>query len=532
MRNYFNLAVRNIAKFGDTDVFPFPVENLVFADLPDETVETLMRIYDDFDNTLRDDPPLFEKALNVVGYNGFRPAAQLDPIWNAYLLGLVFSISHKIEAARVPQDDNIVYSYRVNCNLEESLLFDSAVGWVEFQKRSLALAKEHSYVLCCDISDFYPRIYHHRLENALDRAGAEHAAKEQIMRLLSRFSAGVSYGLPVGGPAARLLSELLLNSTDKLLLTNRVSFCRFVDDYRIFVSTKAEAYRVLLLLSQILLVDEGLTLQRSKTRVLSRDEFAATSPLTETLEDSEPEHAESRSLLRLRLRYDPYSPTAQEDYDNLQEVLSTFDIVGMLSREVKKARIDESITRKLIKSIKYLDSCTRNQAVSSLLENIEVLYPLFSQIMIIIKAIYHDLDADVKLKTQVCLRNLLSDNSHIIAVPTHLLYAIRLLAEDSSMECDVLLSRLYDQQHSMMVRRDVILAMAKHNATYWLSNRSKQYATLTGWEKTAMLIASYVLGDEGAHFRRPLRGSLSLMGELAMKWAESRFQSGMREIPL
>src|SRR5208283_2325363 len=98
--------------------------------------------------------------------------------------------------------------------------------------------------------------------------------------LLSRFSGGVSYGLPVGGPAARLLSELLLNRTDRLLLANKIIFCRFVDDYRIFADSRASAYRALLLLSQVLLADEGLTLQRNKTRILSSDEYVATNPLT------------------------------------------------------------------------------------------------------------------------------------------------------------------------------------------------------------------------------------------------------------
>ncbi len=532
MKSHFEFAVGNIARHGDTDVFPYPVENRIFFDLPDDTVAALEALHKDFDKAIHETPPLFEKALSVVGYNGFRPAAQLDPLWNAYLLGLVTAVSDKIEAARVPRDTGIVYSYRVKVDPVQFLLFDRDVGWMEFQKRSLALAAEHSHVLCCDISDFYPRVYHHRLENALKKTGATDTVAGRIMRLLSRFSGGVSYGLPVGGPAARLLSELLLNRTDKLLLTHKIVFCRFVDDYRIFAKSRAEAYQALLLLSQILLSDEGLTLQRAKTRVLSRDEFMATSPLTEPAEDVDTPNSEARSLLRLRLRYDPYSPTAEEDYENLKEMLSKYDIVGMLAREVRKARIDESMTRKLIKSIKYLDAPTRHQAVESLLDNIEVLYPLFAQIMMVIKAVYADLDANMQQKTQICLRSLIMEKSHITAVPTHLAYAIRVMAADNSVECDAILAQLYDQQNSMMVRRDIILAMAKHNADHWLSNRSRHYATLTEWEKTAMLVASFALGDEGDHFRKPLRGGASPMAALAIKWADGKMKSGTWEVPL
>jgi hypothetical protein len=453
MKTHFEFATGNIARHGDTDVFPFPIENRIFFDLPDDTVACLEHMHKDFDRAMHDMPPIFEKALSVVGYNGFRPAAQLDPLWNAYLLGLVSSIANKIEAVRVAKAAGVVYSYRVMLDPANYLLFDTNTGWTEFQQRSLTLASDYHFVLCCDISDFYPRIYHHRLENALNKSGADGAITSRIMRLLSRFSSGVSYGLPVGGPAARLLSELVLNRTDKLLLTHKIEFCRFVDDYRIFAHTKAEAYQALLLLSQILLADEGLTLQRSKTRILSRDEFMATSPLSEPPDDHEPEHAEARSLLRLRLRFDPYSPTAVEDYENLKEMLSKYDIVGMLAREVRKTRVDESMTRKLIKSIKYLDAPTRQRAMVSLLDSIEVLYPLFAQIMIVIKSIYADLDDATKAHTHLCLRRLINERSHIISVPTHLSYALRLLAEDNSIECDAIRYMSMEMRHLLSTIR-------------------------------------------------------------------------------
>ena len=38
----------------------------------------------------------------MVGYTSFRWVTQIDPIWNAYLLGLVLSIAPAIEAERIP----------------------------------------------------------------------------------------------------------------------------------------------------------------------------------------------------------------------------------------------------------------------------------------------------------------------------------------------------------------------------------------------------------------------------------------------
>jgi hypothetical protein len=77
------------------------------------------------------------------------------------------------------------------------------------------------------------------------------------MEILKNFSDTKSYGLPVGGPSARILVELVLNMTDQLLKTYRVPFCRYADDYHIFVNDENEAYDKFLFLSEKLLRNDG-----------------------------------------------------------------------------------------------------------------------------------------------------------------------------------------------------------------------------------------------------------------------------------
>ena len=85
-------------------------------------------------------------------------------------------------------------------------------------KSDRLLAHNYPHVLSTDISDFYPRVYHHRVENALSHATKNRAAVSRCKKLLSLLAVGgVSYGLPIGGNAARLLAELVLNRTDRLL---------------------------------------------------------------------------------------------------------------------------------------------------------------------------------------------------------------------------------------------------------------------------------------------------------------------------
>src|SRR5207249_1556421 len=66
-----------------------------------------------------------------------------------------------------------------------------------------------------------------------------------------------------------------------LLRTASVSFCRFVDDYFLFADSTSSAQRALVQLSEILLTNEGLTLARAKTRVMSQSEFRKSSPLAD-----------------------------------------------------------------------------------------------------------------------------------------------------------------------------------------------------------------------------------------------------------
>jgi hypothetical protein len=146
-------------------------------------------------------------------------------------------------------------------------------------EQSLSLAKQKKYVVSCDISEFYPRLNHHRLENALKQLRLKSDQPFKIMEFLSNFSRTYSFGIPIGGPAARLLSELLLNQIDLLLRLDGIQFCRFADDYHLFCDSYEDAFRSLVYLSEKLLLNQGLQLQKAKTRIMSGQEFIATSPL-------------------------------------------------------------------------------------------------------------------------------------------------------------------------------------------------------------------------------------------------------------
>jgi hypothetical protein len=511
------LAVKNVAGYGDTDIFPFPIENHLFFDMPGEVVGLLRGIDKDFDVALSEMPVLTSKELAAVGHSGFRQGTQIDPIWNAYFLALVISIGEAIEKRRVPA--TTVFSYRFKPDETAGTLFDKSVGWQQFQLTAKALSKEHPFVLRCDISDFYSRIYHHRLENALQRAAPEQRdVVNRIMELVGAISAGPSYGLPVGGPAARLLSEILLNGVDRLLNLEGIKFIRFVDDYLIFAASREAAHSALLRLSQLLLSNEGLSLQKAKTRILSAAEFAATSEFADPPDSESPEDERARTFRRLRIHYDPYSPTAESDFKALADELRKFDIVGMLGRELAKSRIDEGLTRRLLPAIKLLPEASQNDAVRSLLSSLDLLYPIFPSVMLLCRSLLSVLTDKVQTALYDELRKLIQSDSYITQVPANLAFALRVLATDPSEETELLLASIYRRSDSMMICRDVILIMAHRRADYWLSNCRLTFATVTGWERRALLVASYTLGDEGKHWRDPIKSDQNSFDRLILEW--------------
>src|SRR5262245_7291363 len=98
----FDLAVRNIHAYGDTDIFPFPIESYVLRDKRDAVVRLLRQAYSYFDKCFGQHRPHHIRTLTPVGISGFRWATQQDPFWNAFLLGSTIALADQIEVARIP----------------------------------------------------------------------------------------------------------------------------------------------------------------------------------------------------------------------------------------------------------------------------------------------------------------------------------------------------------------------------------------------------------------------------------------------
>lgn len=545
MRESFEKAVRHIARFGDTDIFPYPFERHVFHDKEAAVVELLLRVHKEFfdekgpsgedvrsESYLGRYPPENHSSLVQAGPAGFRWATELDPLWDAYLLGLVLHISEEIEAARIPLHERSVFSYRLAYDPESHSLFRPDHNWRTFMEASIARAEESAFVVSCDIGDFYPRVYHHRIQNALLQVAGRSDIPKRIDKLLSSFSPGsVSFGLPVGGNAARILAELALNAVDRLLKMRGIRFCRYVDDYHLFASSKEQAFKALLAIAEILQINEGMSLQKSKTRIMSTAEFASGARLMLGIQregEFEPpagEHdLQASRFMRLHIRFDPYSANPEEEYEATKEAVAKFDVLGLLSAEIGKSRIHAPLVRQLVRAARALPDDILAEVADVLADNMGVLAPVFPHLALLFRDIGPRLPPSMCEKVVSAVLALIRDDAPVMQVDLHKSYALRIIQAQWNGETEAAAAQLYDTCTTPLIRKDVILLMAYWGNFYWVSELAKRFNTLSSWERRACIVASYCLRDEGKHWRKNKQTSFSPIERIVKDWAALKTQ--------
>jgi hypothetical protein len=534
MDTYYRQAVRNIVRYGDTDIFPFPIENHILHDQVEEAVALLRSLDTDVRQSLAVQPPANVGALAPVGYTGFRWATQIDPLWNALYLAWVLSIADRIEAIRQPIERQRVFSYRFEWNEEDASCFKRDITWRGFLEHAIDKAQNRNFVVSCDISEFYLRINHHRIENAINHVPGSAYVSPRIKQFLSNLSNTYSFGLPVGGPASRVISELVLAQIDSLLLARGIDFVRYADDYYLFADTQDQAFKSLVTLTQLLIDNQGLQLQKSKTRIMSSAEFISSNPLVhdDEAESVTPLGAARQALLSINVHFDPYSPTAQEDYAAIKQELDRYPVMEIIRAELKKSRVDITLARRLISITRHLEGALLDDAIKTLIENDDILYPVYYNALICAKDVYPRLSVQTQSFIIQHVRGLIENSSRVMVVDLNVQYAVRLLSVVNVDETRSVFYRLFAEDRNEGVKRDIILALARWNDWHWLSDAKNRFRVLTDVSRRAFIIASYSLSDEGEHWRRSIKRELSEFEKLVMAWAEAKHRISGWSIPL
>jgi hypothetical protein len=234
--------------------------------------------------------------------------------------------------------------------------------------------------------------------------------------------------------------------------------------------------------------------------------------------------------MALSLRYDPYSANAMENYLQLREELSKIDIVGLLNEQLARSQIHIATTKKIVAALRHIDPEYQLGAVVSLLDNMTSLHPIASLVLIAVRDIAVGLSVDQKEIVCSKVRSLYEQRHEVMQVPLHVAYAVRILGLLPSVTNQTFLHRCFEEQPSVLVRRDVILIFANWQNFPWLSLKVPRFDTMSVWERRAAILASFYMEDEGKHWRQHADGRFTPMETLVRTWRAEK-QPGF-ELPL
>ena len=171
----------------------------------------------------------------------------------------------------------------------------------------------------------------------------------KINDLLLTWNNRDSYGLPVGCNASRMLAEAALIDIDRYLISQNITYVRFVDDFRIFASDVDEAAYYLQIL-QTRLSEDGLTLNSEKTFVVPAESEEQDSAENGKAIETEKVSDEAESDFRAHF-FDFYKSKIPLSYrapsESTVERLKQLDI----ENEIKKIELDFSSDVAKIKDI-------------------------------------------------------------------------------------------------------------------------------------------------------------------------------------
>jgi hypothetical protein len=360
-----------VRRFGDTDVFPVPFEYAAIEhDWAD--VKASLAGEDILSWTTRPQRIL----LAPKARNGFRVITQLDPLDFIVLAALVRELAADLEGRRIPVVQGRIFSYRA-APQADGQLFAPDIGYRQFLdacRDKLQRNPTNSFVATTDISDFYARIYHHRLENALHTATTKRNHVKAVMRLLSGWNGTETFGIPIGGAPSRLLAETTLADVDEALLAAGIDFIRFNDDYRIFGDTYARCYRDITFLAETLYRNHGLNLQPQKTEVLSANHFSGRYLVTPLDRELNSLHTRFEGLAAELGLNDWYEPIEYGDLDDDHKAaIDGLNLKNLFRDEIKKDEPELPIVRFVLRRLSQLSD---DGLVDDVLDELDKLHPV------------------------------------------------------------------------------------------------------------------------------------------------------------
>lgn len=477
-------AINHLGSFGDTDLFPRLPEMRCFLERPGTIAKDCASL-----NIGQYTPTSAIETLTPKSWLGFRIAHQLTASDNVIYLAALLDCAPHLEAARSPKDDNEAFAYRFTEG-ESLRIFEAGRGyhqWLallsEFGGPENPFAEDRP-AISTDISDFYQRIYFHRIENVLLDAGCPKGPAGLVKKVIKSTRAKQSYGLPVGSTASRLLAECLLNDTDTLLKNMGVKFTRYVDDFRIAVPSGQEAHSILCRLAEHLMVTEGLSLNVTKTKMSTIKEIERSSKarLQDVFTSAEMEKMQAF----ITLSYGDDDDVDEEDAIG-NPFLSAELLMEKLDEIGDKKGVDLSVFKAVLRALRFLPGI---DAARLLEKHADLLYYVPREFCLVLNsASRQDGFPTHVIKARVMELLALSPYCDLAYVRSWLLN----LFVDGSLPVVMADWQGYDFHRSVIERRSQFFLRGLANDRAFFRALKTQLGSLSEWDKPAVLMAGMCL---------------------------------------
>jgi hypothetical protein len=484
----------------DTETFfPEPAEWALveskWIDIRNELAKVDLDLYQGHDTIFAFAP---KSRLNV------RRVALLHPFDLILYTALVLSLRDGITASRLQPHENRVFSYRAD-GATDGVLYNDEPNYRQFREAIVTRVEKATdvYVGATDIADFYSRIYQHRLVNALQAAcgNARHDHIRVLEKMMLRLSENVSYGIPIGPRASRLLGEAILIDVDSTLVSFGIDFVRFTDDYLIFASNPEDAEFGIRVLGETLFMHHGLTLQTAKTHIVKGAEYVKQHLMAHT--QKEEEH---RKLLDIVGDYDESVSYEDMDEEERREI-DAMNLSGMLTEALAA---DHTVDfREVSFILGRLSALEKPGLIHIVLSNLDRLAPVAHSVAAFFRRFREMEKATRDESAQALLNPILRSNKY--ASQYYVVWILSIFANSSDWDHADMLLKIFRETSSDTVRRFAALALAA-SGTRAQAIHVKQYLqSASSLSRTAMMLATAKMGeDERKYLRQSLRLNDSL----------------------
>jgi retron-type reverse transcriptase len=504
-------AIKHLVNYGDTDLFPRPIELDIIEKLGKEAVDYIADL-----DLSQIEPNSSKRYIVPKDDLSYRIATQLDPLVSIVLSAIMYEYGECIEKKRISLDDNKVFSYRFAPNSNGGF-YNTDISWNKFWDVCRLKSNNFAYAVCLDISDFYNQIYHHTLENQLYECDFPNQIVKWIMNLLESLTAKVSRGIPVGPHAAHLLAEVSIRPVDNSLITYGIEYCRYVDDIILFCNSESEARRYILKMAEILDKQQKLILQKQKTKILKKSEFQE---YCSNMIEDRPINDLEKEILDVIKKYsdgDPYKTVFLSQIpDEDIKVFSEPAVEKILEDYMNNEQPDYIRLRWFLRRLSQVG---QPSALKFCIAYFERLIPAINDIFLYFVSIEGYPDDRWKYIGDKLFE--LLDDELICSTEYFQQAILSIFNRKIELNHFAKLLKIYKSVPNIL-KREIIITGYKNSSSDWIRELKEDYIAMDDWMKRAYIVATSILPREERKFFLGNIRNLKKIDELMVKWSKAQ----------